>query len=240
MKVLVIEDNIRLTDRIKKVLEKAYIVAVSFNGEDGLNLALKEDYGVIILDLGLPDIPGLEVCKALRANDVDVPILILTAVDDVSSKVQLLSSGADDYLTKPFSGAELEARVAALARRQPRQMIADTLLVQDLEINTARREVRRSGIQISLRRKEFDILEYLVSNRGRAMSREMILDHAWQDGVSSWNNTVDVHIKHLRDKVDRPFRQPLIKTAYGIGYMVEDSPNSQAEFDKTNKNGTKK
>lgn len=225
MKVLIIEDNIRLTERIKTLLGRMYIVDTAFTGENGLSQALSGEHNVIILDLGLPDMSGLDVCQSLRRQGVNSPILILTATDDVLSRVQLLNHGADDYVLKPFSGAELMARIAALSRRQARTPMPAVLMVQDLEINTARREVRRSGQAISLRRKEFDILEYLVSNRGRAVSRDMILNHAWQDGVNSWNNTVDVHIKHLRDKVDRPFKQALIKTAYGIGYMVDDSPS---------------
>lgn len=223
MKILVIEDNVRLAERIKHMLGKVYIVTTTYDGESGLQSALHEDYGVVILDLGLPDIQGFDICKALRENSVDTPILVLTGVDDVLSRVQLLNAGADDYLTKPFNGAELTARIAALARRQARPLMADTMLVHDLEIDRARREVHRDGQLIPLRRKEFDILEYLVSNRGRAVTREMIISHAWEEGTESWNNTVDVHIKHLRDKVDRPFKQPLIKTAYGIGYMVDDT-----------------
>lgn len=223
MKVLVIEDNVRLAERIKTMLGKMYIITLAHTGEDGLDFGLYDDFKLIVLDLGLPDITGLEVCKALRRQGVGSPILVLTATDDVLSRVQLLNAGADDYLTKPFNSAEFSARVAALVRRQSRALVDDTMLVHDLEVNTSSREVKRAGVPIRLRRKEFDILAYLVSNRGRAVSREMILNHAWHDGVQSWNNTVDVHIKHLRDKIDRPFKHPLIKTAYGIGYMIDEA-----------------
>lgn len=226
MKVLVIEDNDRLAERIKALLNRLHIVTVTHDGETGLHRALTNEYGLIILDLGLPGMSGHEVCKSIREHDVQTPILILTATEDVLSRVQLLNSGADDYLTKPFSSAELTARVAALIRRQARPMAAETLMVHDLELNRSRREVRRAGKEITLRRKEYDILEYLVTNRGRAVSRDMIINHAWHDNADGWNNTVDVHIKHLRDKIDKPFKQQLIKTAYGYGYMVDDAVQS--------------
>lgn len=223
MKILVIEDNPRLAERIKSTLGKLYLTDVALTGEEGLHQGSTIDYNIIILDLGLPDMHGLKVCEALRDRGISTPIMVLTGVDDTGSCVQLLNSGADDYLTKPFDGAELNARLMALVRRQTHGKTNGVLMVRDLEIDVARRRVQRSGVTISLRRKEFDILQYLVSNRGRAVSREMIMNHAWENGRDSWNNTVDVHIKHLRDKVDRPFQDSIIKTAYGIGYMVEDT-----------------
>lgn len=232
MKVLIIEDNARLAERVKSVLDKLYIVDIALTGEEGFNIALSVEYNVIILDLTLPDTHGLKVCQNLRNQEVATPILVLTAIDDTKSRVQLLECGADDYLTKPFESTELNARVAALIRRQPQPSLNDVMLVRDLEVDLGRRQVRRSGVLIPLRRKEFDILEYLVCNRGRAVSRQMIMNHAWQDGTDNWNNTVDVHIKHLRDKVDRPFHSPLIKTAYGIGYMVDDTMQNNEETEQ--------
>lgn len=224
MKLLVVEDSKGLAKRIKSVLGKRYLVDVVHTGKDALHQIGLVNYGVIILDLGLPDIHGMIICKTIRENGIKSPILILTGVDDVQSRVQLLETGADDYLAKPFNGAELVARVTALARRQPMPYIGSIITVGDLEVDTSRRQVRRCGVLVPLRRKEFDILQYLVSNRGRAVSREMILNHAWESGKESWNGTVDVHIKHLRDKIDRPFQSSIIKTAYGIGYMVESTP----------------
>jgi two-component system OmpR family response regulator len=170
----------------------------------------------------LPDKNGYEVCKSLRAAQLNTPILILTAVTDVPSKITVLNAGADDYVTKPFNMSELKARINAVLRRSPVISEAKILEIHDLVIDPGRRQVMRSGKTITLRRKEFDILEYLVRNRGRAVTRAMIVEHAWDTNKETWHNTVDVHIKHLRDKVDRPFKQPLIKTAYGIGYMVID------------------
>lgn len=223
MKLLIIEDNKRLAQQIRRSFAKEHVVDIAHSGSEGEEMALDGAYAVILLDLGLPDKNGLTVCQELRQLHVNTPILILTGHDKLESRVTLLESGADDFLSKPFNLEELRARVLALARRREQQY-ADTLItLQDLEINTIRREVVRCGKVIKLRRKEFDILEYLVANRGRAVTREMILRHAWEADKDNWNNTVDVHIKHLRDKIDKPFECPLIKTAYGIGYMVEDT-----------------
>ena len=177
---------------------------------------------VIVLDLSLPDKSGYDVCRSIRLAQISTPIIILTGATDVTSRVTLLNAGADDYLTKPFSVAELRARLGALLRRSPTPISTEIFQVQDLVVDPHRRRVERGGVQIMLRRKEFDILEYLMRNRGRPVTRSMILDHAWDGTKDTWNNTVDVHIKHLRDKVDRPFGSPLIRTAYGIGYMIDD------------------
>jgi len=221
MKLLIIEDSQRLAERIKDGLSKQYVVDVVHTGEEGLRRALQIQYSVIILDLGLPDIAGDVVCRRMREDNVDTPILVLTGHDDMKLRVQLLDMGADDYLTKPFDTAELKARIAALARRQARSYVEPIIRLHDLTINTKQRTVERAGVPIDLRRKEFDILEYLVNNRGRVLTREMILNHAWDAGKNGWNSTVDVHIKHLRDKIDRPFGSSLIKTAYGVGYRVD-------------------
>lgn len=223
MKLLIIEDNQRLAQKIKRQFSKQHVVDLARTGIEGEQRALESEYAVILLDLGLPDKNGFTVCRELRQLNITTPILILTGHDRVDSRVALLESGADDYLTKPFDAAELQARVSALSRRGEQVYTDSVITVQDMTINTARREVSRGGVRIPLRRKEFDILEYLVANRGRALSREMILRHAWESDKDNWNNTVDVHIKHLRDKLDKPFSTPLIKTAYGIGYMVEDT-----------------
>lgn len=221
MKLLIIEDNRSLAESLKKQLSKSYIVEVCRTGEDGLAHALTGAFDVIILDLGLPDKHGYEVCKLIRQGQVHTPILVLSAVSDVPSRVALLTIGADDYLTKPFSMAELKARLSALMRRTTDGYTQNILTAHDLVVDPERRRVERGGVRITLRRKEFDILEYLVRNQGRPVTRSMILDHAWDGSKDAWNNTVDVHIKHLRDKVDRPFSSPLIKTAYGIGYMID-------------------
>ncbi len=224
MKVLIIEDNRGLATRVKLALGKHYIVDIAHTGLEGLAQAQAIEYSVIILDLGLPDMHGSDVCKSLRESGVTAPILILTATHNIASRVELLNKGADDYQCKPFSSAELLARTNALARRRERTYSDGKICYADLEIDPASRQVSRSGVVVPLRRKEFDILQYLVANNGRAVSREMIIDHAWENSNDRWNNSVDVHIKRLRDKIDRPFGTPLIKTAYGIGYMVDSTP----------------
>lgn len=135
--------------------------------------------------------------------------------------MQLLDMGADDYITKPYDREILQARVRALARRSKRVPEDNSIVIDDLIIDPDSRRVERAGVVIGLRKKEFDILEYLARNRGRAVTRDMIVNHAWEAGKESWNNTVDVHVKYLRDKIDKPFKKPLVKTSYGVGYIIE-------------------
>jgi DNA-binding response OmpR family regulator len=223
MKILIIEDNKLLAESIKRQLDANYIVDIVHTGEEGIERAREISYSVILLDLNLPGIDGHGVCYELRTARVNTPILVLSGVSDTDSRVRLLMSGADDYVTKPFDSSELRARITALTRRGQYDIDEDTINIGDLVIDVRRRRVIRAGSSITLRRKEFDILEYLAQNRGRAVTRTMIFNHVWETGQDGWNNTVDVHIKHLRDKIDRPFKTPLIKTAYGIGYMVDDA-----------------
>lgn len=199
------------------------MVECATSGRQGVEKAEAVDFAAILLDLQLPDMPGIDICKQLRANNNATPILVLSANNEVATRVDLLNSGADDYMVKPFSTDELVARINAVLRRNVHDYRQNILTVGDLVIDTTSRTVHRAGKRIDLRRKEFDILEYLVHNKGRAVTRDMILSHVWEDSKSSWYNTVDVHVKYLRDKIDRPFKTKLIKTAYGIGYMVDDS-----------------
>lgn len=224
MKILLVEDNRHLTESIKIKLKMLYTVDAATTGNEGLVAAQETQYSLILLDLGLPDMDGQEVCSRLRSLKVKAPILILTARNESKSVIQLLNCGADDYLVKPFNSEELKARIAALLRRSKDVQEEKVIDVDDLKVNITRREVTRSGRPIELRRKEFDILEYLAMNKGRTLTREMILNSVWEAGTEGWNNTVDVHIKYLRDKIDRPFKNslPLIKTSYGIGYMLND------------------
>ncbi|MDB5180279.1 MAG: DNA-binding response regulator [Candidatus Saccharibacteria bacterium] len=226
MKVLVIEDNPRLAERIKNHLHKLYLVETAHTGDEAIAIAITHTVDIILLDLGLPDMKGLEVCQKIRELGVVAPILVLTGVDDTIQKVELLDAGADDYMTKPFDADELKARINALERRRHRLPPDNKLEAIDLIMNPAQRTVSRSGQEIQLRRKEFDILEYLLKNKGRVLSRQMIINHAWTSSSATWTGSVDVHIKQLRDKVDRPFSTPIIKTTYGVGYSVETTENS--------------
>lgn len=223
MKILLIEDNPHLAERVKTYLGKSFVVDTATSGSEGLSKALSSPYMVILLDLKLPDTYGLTVCQSLRKQQITTPVLILSGIRETATRVQLLNCGADDYLVKPFDPKELIARIHALARRAKYGYDQHIITLGDLTIDINRRSVERQGVAIPLRRKEFDILEYLITNKGRAVTRTMILDHVWDNAKESWHNTVDVHIKHLRDKIDKPFKKPLIKTSYGIGYMVDDS-----------------
>lgn len=223
-KLLVIEDNKPLARSLRGWLSRQYDITIAFSGHSGIGLLARESYDVIILDLGLPDLPGQEVCAQIRSSGIKTPVLVLTGSDDVNTKVAMLDIGSDDYLLKPFYIGELQARLRALLRRSTttKTRPSDVLTVGSLRLDAARRTVEREGHQIALRRKEFDILEYLMINSGMVVTRAMIISTIWDSQVERWNNTVDVHIKYLRDKVDRPFQQKLIKTAYGVGYMIDD------------------
>lgn len=221
MKILIIEDNPRLSLRMKQQLQKWYVIETANTGDEALHLISTETFDFISLDLGLPDIPGLELCKQIRNITSEIPILVITGTDTTASRVELLDAGADDYITKPFELSELKARITALTRRSRRGEIINFIKIGDLTINPASRVVTRNNTPIHLRRKEFDILEYLATNEGRVMSREMIIHHAWPSTSNGWTGSVDVHIKQLRDKVDKPFEYPLIKTSYGVGYMIQ-------------------
>ncbi|MGV9001663.1 MAG: response regulator transcription factor [Candidatus Saccharimonadaceae bacterium] len=220
MKVLVIEDNPRLASRMKQQLSKWYIVETALSGDQGLQYVATGSFDITLLDLGLPDTPGLDVCKQIRLLSSDMPILVVTGIDTTESRIELLNSGADDYISKPFDISEIRARINALARRRARNVSTEKIIIGDLTIDPARRSVTRAGKSVELRRKEFDILEYLASHPGRVMSRQMIINHAWVSTSTSWTGSVDVHIKQLRDKVDKPFSYPLIKTLYGVGYLI--------------------
>ncbi len=223
-KLLVVEDNEPLAASLQNWLSKQHQVSVVSTGQEALSHLKEDEYDLIILDLGLPDMSGQDVCTELRLNGVKTPLLILTATDEVNMKVTLLDLGADDYLLKPFYIGELQARLRALLRRSKNPSEATSVLtVGDLVLDPARRQVTRGDKVIRLRRKEFDILEYLMHNRGTVVTRAMIINNAWDAGSDRWNNTVDVHVKYLRDKVDKPFKRKLIKTAYGVGYMIDDT-----------------
>ncbi|HWT40090.1 MAG TPA: response regulator transcription factor [Dongiaceae bacterium] len=222
MKVLVIDDNKRLAEGMKQRLQKWFIVELAFSGDEGLTALVHTPFDIVLLDLGLPDAPGIEVCRRIRDLSPHIPILVVTGIDTTLSRVELLETGADDYITKPFDIAELHARINALLRRKQRNAHSTQIIVGDLVITPDTRMVTRANTPIHLRRKEFDILEYLARNKGRVLSRQMIVDHAWSSTSNGWVGSVDVHIKQLRDKVDKPFGYPLIRTIYGVGYLIND------------------
>ncbi len=222
MKILLIEDNRSVASSVRSLLKMNYLVDIAFTGEEGKEEALTNIYDLIICDVLLTDMSGIDVCRFLRKSGLRTPILMLTAQKETSRKVSALDAGADDYLTKPFSLDELQARIRALLRRGPETMISNLLSAGDLTLDLNKRIVIRRGKIIKLRRKELNLLEYLLRNKGRVMSRSMILDHLWDKDTNSSTNTVDVHIKYLRDLIDKPFEKKLIKTIHGIGYRIEE------------------
>jgi len=223
MRVLVIEDTIRIADSIKVGLEQeGYAVDVEYDGENGLLAGLNEPYDLIILDVMLPGIDGIAVCRQLRENHITTPILILTAKTDERDVIEGLNVGADDYLVKQFSFDVLLARMRALLRR-PKDFLADERLsVEGLTMSTASHSVKRGDVAINLSPKEFAILEYLLRNKGRACSKNEIISHVWNFDADILPNTVEVFIAYLRAKIDKPFDHPLIHTIRGFGYRVGD------------------
>lgn len=216
------EDEHKIARSIKRGLEQeSYAVDIAFDGQEGLFMASTESYDVVILDLMLPKIDGIEVCRRLRQQRIRVPILILTALDRLDDKVNGLNAGADDYLVKPFAFAELLARVKALSRR-PRESLDTMLSVDDLQLDTLTFEVTRAGKRIELSKKEFALLEYLMRHDGRILTKDHLINHVWDYDADVLPNTVEVYIGYLRNKIDRPFKgcAPLIHTARGFGYRI--------------------
>jgi DNA-binding response OmpR family regulator len=222
MRVLIIEDDAAIVSALRRGLQKNYVLDVAPTASEGQHCLDTTDYDLILLDLNLPDKEGTELCRDIRAGGIQTPVMILTARTDVTDKVTLLDAGADDYLSKPYSLEELKARMRALMRRESKRIKSNKLAVGDLVIDVASRSVERQGLVIGLRRKEFDLLEYLMRNAGKTLTRQMIMDHVWDMNDSLWTNAIDVHIKYLRDKVDRPFGGRMIKTVHGVGYKLEE------------------
>jgi DNA-binding response OmpR family regulator len=221
--VLVVEDERRLGQVIRKVLEEeGHTVDLAYDGEDGLAMAADGSHDVIVLDILLPGIDGLDVCRTLRANRVDTPVLLLTALDAVEDRVRGLDAGADDYLPKPFAFQELLARLRALGRRRVQAREPDQLQVADLVLDLRRRRAQRAGKAIDLSPREFALLEFLMRNEGRVVTRTQILDHVWGYEYSPDSNLVDVYVTYLRRKVDRGHERKLIRTVRGAGYALED------------------
>lgn len=223
MRILVIEDEHKIATSIKKGLEQErYAVDVAYEGKGGFDLAASEEYRVIILDLMLPGMDGIEICRKLREEEnVHTPVLMLTAKGQLEDRVKGLNAGGDDYLVKPFAFAELLARIKALIRR-PKKMVNDILRCGDLELNSMTYEVKRGGREIKLSKKEFCLLEYLLRHKGEIVSKEQIINHVWDYDADVLENTVEVYIGYLRKKIEKPFKnkKSLIKTVRGFGYRI--------------------
>jgi len=224
MKIIIIEDSKKLADILKKGLEnEGYTVDCFYDGLSGeKNLLFHfEDYGIAILDIMLPGKNGLDICKNLRAKNIRIPVLMLTAKDATQDKISGLDSGADDYLIKPFEFDELLARIRALLRR-PVFVFPPELKIEGLVLNPSSKKVYRDGKEIILTLKEFRILEYMMRNAGITLSREDILGSLWDFNFDSFSNVVDVHMKNLRKKIDGNFKEKMIETVYGIGYRMKN------------------
>jgi DNA-binding response OmpR family regulator len=220
--ILIVEDERRLANLLRRVLvEERHNVDVANDGTSGFDLAGSDTYDLVVLDLMLPGMDGLEICKRLRAASIQVPILMLTARGAVEDRVAGLKLGADDYLVKPFAMEELLARVEALLRRGRAVESTTQLRVGDLALDLTRHEATRAGRIIELTAKEFALLEFLMRHPGQVLSRTQITDHVWRYDFDALSNVVDIYIHYLRDKIDRGFPRPLIKTVRGVGYKIE-------------------
>jgi len=229
MRALVVEDESKMAALLRRGLqEEGFAVDIAANGEDGSWMGTENDYDVILLDVMLPDVDGFEVCRRLRAADRWAPILMLTARDGGQDRVAGLDAGADDYLTKPFSFDELLARVRALLRRGPSERLP-VLAVGDLALDPATRRVSRGDQEIDLTPKEFGLLDLFLRHPGEALSRTRILEHVWDFAYDGDSNVVDVYVRYLREKVDRPFGRRSIETVRGVGYRLREEPGAAAD-----------
>jgi two-component system OmpR family response regulator len=224
MHILVIEDDENAAEYMSQGLtESGHIVVHVADGKEGLGQALTGEFDVMVVDRMLPGLDGLSIVAAVRAAKIKTPVLILSALDDVDNRVEGLRAGGDDYLTKPYAFSELLARIEALGRRNQPAQTTDVLKVFDLELNHMKHKVTRAGKTIDLQPREFRLLEYLMRNKGRVVSRTMLLEQVWDYNFDPQTNVIDVHISRLRNKIDKGFRKPLLHTIRGSGYTIRES-----------------
>lgn len=224
MRILIIEDEHKIAGTLKRGFEQErYVVDLAYDGKQGLDLAVAEEYDAIILDIGLPHMDGITICKTLRAKKNHTPILMLTAKGQVSQRVEGLNVGADDYVVKPFAFEELLARIKAITSR-PRNKIDTILQVDDVTLDTLTYKVRRGNASIVLSSTEFSLLEYLLRHKNQIVSKEQIINNVWNYDANVLPNTVEVYIGYLRSKIDKTFpnKKSLIKTVRGFGYTIEE------------------
>lgn len=223
MKILLIEDEPKVASFIKKGLEEqAYEVDQAYDGTFGVKLALQHDYDLVILDIILPNISGLDVCRQIRKHNKSVSVLMLTALGSTDDKITGLDAGADDYLTKPFEFKELLARIRALSRRGSEAPVGEVLRIADLELDLTKKTVERAGKPISLTAREFSLFYYLLRNRGRVVSRVDITEQVWETSFDTGSNVIDVYVNFLRKKIDKGHSIKLIHTLVGMGYVLKE------------------
>jgi len=226
MNILLIEDEVHVSAFIKKGLEEeGFHVDVAFDGYTGNKLALQEVYDVILLDIILPQVNGLEVCRMLREEKIETPILMLTALGSTDNIVTGLKTGADDYLVKPFKFKELLARIDALIRRNQNRIINPVFKFAGLELNDSTKEVKRNGKVIKLTAREFSLLQYFINNLGIVKSRMQIMESVWGNTYDNNSNVVDVYVNYLRNKIDKDYSSKLIHTVTGMGYIFKEDEN---------------
>lgn len=221
MRILVVEDEHKIANAIKQgLMQEKYAVDVEYDSDSGLGAALNENYDAMVIDRMLPgSMEGLDICRQVRGKGIHTPILLLTAKDQTRDRVEGLNAGADDYLVKPFSFEELLARIRALMRR-PAETAGIVLQVEDLSLDPVKYEVRRGSRQLELSAKEFALLEYMMRNSNRVLSKDNIISHVWDFDADVLPNTVEVYIGYLRNKVDKPFKKQLLHTQRGFGYIL--------------------
>lgn len=223
MKLLIVEDEKRLCETIAKYFkEQGYTIDTCFDGNDALDYINGTEYDAIVLDIMLPGLDGISVLKRIRSKKLTTPVLLLTAKNSIEDKVDGLDSGADDYLTKPFSLEELSARIRVLIRRHGVERVDNTIKVGSLTLDTDRKMAIREGKEIALTAKEYSILEYLMHNKGIVLSREKIQHHIWNYDYEGSSNIIDVYIRTLRNKIDAGFDKKMIQTVRGLGYVIKD------------------
>ena len=223
MKLLLLEDDKDMRDHVARLLRAAgHVVDDCATGRDAIFLATSNDYSVLVLDRLVPDLDGLGALKAIRAAGVQTPALFLTALQSIGDRVEGLDAGADDYLVKPFAGAELLARVAALGRRSPTADTVTRLTVADLQIDLLKRTVTRAGHSVDLQQQEYKLLEYLMRHAGEIVTRTMLLENIWSFHFDPGTNLIESHISRLRAKIDRGYHRELIQTVRGAGYRIRD------------------
>ncbi len=223
MKVLLVEDDPKISAFVKIGLESHdFMVDIAYDSTIGTKLALTKKHDIIILDVVIPGISGFELCKRIRNENIHTPVIMLTSLDSVDDKLTGFESGADDYLTKPFSFQELMARIKALIRRTSETKVSPVLKVADLEVDTVALKIKRGNKEITLTATEYKILELLMSNKGKVFDRILIAENIWGYSFNSGTNVIDVHINSLRKKIDKDFDKKLIQTKKGFGYLLSD------------------
>lgn len=222
VRILIVDDDQQIVQFISKGLrQENYIVDCAYNGKNGLHLALTKHYDAAVIDIMLPELNGLDLINQLRQQDCRLPVIVLSAKSEVTDRINGLRAGGDDYLVKPFAFSELVARLQALHRRVYQTVESNILTVADLTVELSKRKVQRNGISIELQPKEFALLEYLLRNTGRVVSKTMIMEHVWDYNFDPRTTIVESRVCHLREKIDRPFNNDLIHTIRGIGYVLE-------------------